>query len=783
MKTMKYNKVAASLLFALGTASNMALADEMPDENIETIVVTGQKIDRSLKDTPNSVAVMTSSELEKLNVQNMADIYNYIPNVSGEFNQGFTIRGINAFNVSGGGNSFLTSMYLDGAPLPYRVVRGGALSVWDLAQVEVFRGPQSTLQGRNALAGAIMLRTQDPMYEYDAKGKITLGENGQQEFAVAGGGAIVEDMLAFRVAIEDKSFDGDIQNTTRDSGANYQESQTVRGKFLFEPTDTFDALLTVTSTDAEYGPEWVLYNYGEDPFQRKVWNNTHIFEKTETDLINLEMSWEVNDTWTFDSITTYSDSEYRYNWDGDMTPEQIVEDNRYVRNDETMSQEFRLIFESDSLQAVTGIYFSTLDVDDQAYGERFLTFADLGLPSLEVLLTAPPQFGGFGLPAEYAALVVPLYPDIDPVILGLDSSVEQAVETFAIYTDLTWQLTEQLDVLAGLRFDKETQKNSSYANYTINNTMPNPASVPAPLDQVVAGINGTLNGMAAAASGVEPEAEADFDAWLPKLGLSYHLNDDVTTSFIYQRGYRSGGVGTNIAQQQIYTYDPEYTDNYELSFRSVWQNGKVMFNTNIFYTQWTDQQISIQLSSASFDNETVNAGESNIKGFESELFYYPSDQLSIVAGVGLAKTQFDKFEYTVQSTGEVKDLAGRSFADSPEWTANIAASYDFGNGFTIGANANYKGESFTYLDPETSLDSAKLAIDSDPKNDSRILINANAGYEWDNYQVRIDASNLLDEEYITGYFSEADSLGNADSYGQHNIGRSRHISVSFFAQF
>lgn len=138
---MKYNKVALSIACAYGALSTTVLAEEALAESVEKIVVTGQKIDRSLQDTANSVAVLTSSDIEKLSVQNVADIYNLVPNISGDFNQGFTIRGINAFNVSGGGNSFLTSMYLDGAPLPYRVVRSGALSVWDLAQVEVFRGP------------------------------------------------------------------------------------------------------------------------------------------------------------------------------------------------------------------------------------------------------------------------------------------------------------------------------------------------------------------------------------------------------------------------------------------------------------------------------------------------------------------------------------------------------------------------------------------------------------------------------------------------------------------
>lgn len=780
---MKYNKVAVGLALACITLSNESIAENIVDESIETIVVSGQKIDRSIQETPNSVAVLTNSQIERLNVQNVADIYNVIPNVSGDFNQGFTIRGINAFNVSGGGNSFLTSMYLDGAPLPFRVVRSGALSVWDMSQVEVFRGPQSTLQGRNALAGAIMLRTQDPSYEYSAKGKLTVGEHGQQEMALAAGGALVDDLLAFRIAFEDKSVDGDIDNITRGEEQDDEDNQTLRAKLLFQPNDSLEALLTVTSTDAEYGPRWVLFDYGQNPYEREVWNNSHIYEKTETDLYNLEVSWDIDDQWSFESVTTFSDSDYRYNWDGDMTAVQVVEDNRYFRTDKTTSQEFRLIYQSDDIQAVAGVYMSKLEVDDQASGERFIAFSDLGLPPLDILLTAPAALGGFGLPPEVANLVVPMYPDIDPVILGLDSSLEQEVESLAIYTDITWQLSDKIDVLAGLRYDHEDQKNGSYASYSINNQLPDESQLPQPLNQIVAGINGTLNGMAADASGIEPLADADFDAWLPKIGASYHFDENMTMNFIYQRGYRSGGVGTNIAKQEIYTYDPEYTDNYELSFRSVWNDGKLMINSNLFYTQWSDQQISIQLSTASFDTETINAGESNIKGFEVEMFYYPTNALSIVAGVGFAKTEFDKFDYIVQSTGEIKDLAGRTFEDSPEWTANIAVNYDFDNGFTVGANANYKDESYAYLDPQTSLDDAKLAIDSDPKNDSRTLINVNMAYEWDNYQVRLDVRNLLDEDYISGYFFEADNLSNADSYGQHLIGRSRQISLSFLAEF
>lgn len=781
---MKHNKVTLGLWLALSLCSTSITAEAAAaSDNVETIVVTGQKIDRSLQDTVNSVAVVTATDMAKLNVQNVADIYNVIPNVSGDFRQGFSIRGINAFNVSGGGNSFLTSMYLDGAPLPFRVVRSGALSVWDLAQIEVFRGPQSTLQGRNALAGAIMLRTQDPTYEWQGKGKVTIGQDGQQEFAIAAGGTLVDDILAFRVSAEDKQYDGDIYNLTREEGSNYEDSQTLRGKLLFEPRQGLSALLTVTTADSEIGPSWSTYDFGGSPFAREVDFNSPIWEKTDTHLYNLEISWELNNEWSFYSVTTYSDADYGYNWDGDLQPTQITEDNRYNRTDKTFSQELRLTYESEKLQAVSGLYFSKLEVDDNASGERLLPFSDLGLPPLQVLLNAPAAAGGFGLPAEIAAAVVPLYPDIDPVKLGLSSRTDQQVESAALYVDATWHLSAQVDVLAGLRYDREDQTNSSQALYSINNQMPDPAVFPMPINQVIAGINGRLNGMAAAASGVEPESSADFAAWLPKLGASYHFNPDVTASFIYQKGYRSGGVGTNIAQSRIFTYEPEYTDNYELSLRSVWLAGKLMWNTNFFYTDWTDQQIEIQLSAATFDTETVNAGESNIKGFETELFYYPNDSLTVIAGIGLAKSEFTKFDYIVQASGEVKDLAGRSFADAPEWTANVALDYEFADGFSAGINANYKDTSPAYLDPATSLAANKLALNSDPVNDARIILNAQAAYKWDSYLVRLDVHNLLDEEYISAYFSDADAQGQEDSYGQHQIGRSRQVSLTFQAQF
>jgi len=777
---MKITKLASALSLAFSAVSAQAVADEVFDDNvesIETIVVTGQKIDRSLKETPNSVAVLTAAEMNKQNIQQVSDIYAVIPNLAGDFTKGFSVRGVAQDSVSGGGNSYLVSMYLDGAPLPYRVVQNGGTSIWDLSQVEVFRGPQSTLQGRNALAGAIMLRSQDPSYEWNGKTRVKVGEYGQQEIAFAGGGAIIDDMLAFRIAAEDTQYDGDIYNTTRETDSNFREGQLLRAKLLFEPNENFTALLTASSNKNAQGPTWSLYAEGESAFDKTVYVNSPIWTKTDTSIYNLEMSLELNEQLSLQSITTYSDSDYGYNWDGDMQATQLSADQKYQRTDKGLSQELRLTYESDSIQAIVGAYYSDTDVDDQASGERLITLEAVGIPSLATVLMAPAEYGGFGLPESIANAVLPLYPTIDPIKLGLNSSIDQNVNTSAIYADLTWSITEQLDLLAGLRYDREEQTNAADNLYTVNNDLPDPTVLPEPLTQVVFGINSYLNSFAQAASGVEPPASTNFDAWLPKLGLSYHINDNITANLIFQQAYRSGGVGTNVAKSSIYTYDSEYTDNIELSLRSVLLDGQLMLNANVFYTEWTDQQVTVQISQSQYDRETENAGSSNVRGFELEAFYYPTSKLAITGGIGFARSEFTEF----LSNGI--DLAGRSFEDAPEWTANVALNYEFADGWTTNVSVNYAGSSYAYNSPETTLTPIKFALNNDPKNDARLLVNANVGYEWENYTIRLEARNLFDQAYISSYSSDADSLGTDDSNGQMDLGSPRQVSLSLQASF
>jgi outer membrane receptor protein involved in Fe transport len=790
---MKLTKLALAVSFGLNTISLNAMADisaiedvaqegtneKSAPQKIEAIVVRGQKIDRSIQETPTSVAVVTAKDIEKQNVQNVSDVFSGMANVTGTLSDGFTIRGIDAFNVSGGGGSYLATMYFDGAPLPWRVVNNGAVPVWDLSQVEIFRGPQSTLQGRNALAGAVHIRSQDPTYDWSGKGKVTIGNLGKKEYAFAGGGSIIDDMLAFRVSVEDKELEGDIYNVTREEMSNYEESNTVRGKLLYQPTDNVTALLSLSNTTSKIGVQWATYEYGADIFNRKNYFNSPTWRDSDTDIATLELSWDITDELSLVSVITTNTSDSGYNWDADLTSEQLSTDTQNTRTDKTNSQELRLTYDGENLQGVVGFYASDLDVVDNSLGGSSIdlesvigydfTTAVTGLLIANGLDTATASY--------LAGAVAPLYPDIDPILLDFTSDFTQSVSTQALFADVTYSITDSLDLLAGLRFENEKQTNDKASVYSITNTMPDASLYDATTGAIITAINDYLNDLADSASGTEPLSSTDFNAFLPKLGVSYHINQDMTTSFIYQKGYRSGGVGTNTAQNYLYTYDAEYTDNYELSYRSVWMEGQFVFNANAFFTQWKDQQVLNQLSTRQYDVETQNAGESEIKGIETEVVYYPSNQLRVTAGLGYSKSEFIDYTYVLPTTGEDVDLSGRSFADAPTITANISVDYDFDSGVYANVNANYQDASKAYLDPENTIGEVD---DGDPENDARMLVNAQVGYDFGNYQVRFDVRNLLDEEYISVYSNGA--IENGDD-GNHIIGRSRQVSLSIQAAF
>ncbi|MDR6511585.1 outer membrane receptor protein involved in Fe transport [Novosphingobium capsulatum] len=232
-----------SMLWAgllLGTTSAMAQpAVEAPSTgpaSPDEIIVTGEKSGRTIRHTTTSIAVAKPEKLKEEAILSIQDIYNRTANVSETYGSaGFTIRGIRNTGVSGAGSADTATVYLDGAPLPSEALFGGPTDMWDIAQVEILRGPQSTIQGLNALAGSVVITTRDPGMQWSGDGCVMWTSQDQRTFSGALGGPIVADELAFRLAVEHCADRGLLRNVTRGGYDDRLRSLNLRGKLLWTP--------------------------------------------------------------------------------------------------------------------------------------------------------------------------------------------------------------------------------------------------------------------------------------------------------------------------------------------------------------------------------------------------------------------------------------------------------------------------------------------------------------------------------------------------------------------
>jgi iron complex outermembrane receptor protein len=778
----KHSTVASAVFVALSSllALNAVAADtaevDKDSKKYERIVVTGQKISRTLQETPASIAVFSTDKIAQQNLGELSEVLFEAANVHTTGSGSFNIRGIDAFNVSGSGSSALASVYLDGAALPETLIRNG-FSTWDVNQIEVLRGPQSTLQGRNALAGAIVMTTIAPSHEWSGKYRVQVGENGEQEVAVAVGGSLIEDQLAFRFSAEKEEFDGYVYNITRQEDAGFKNDELYRLKFLYTPSSIPDlsAQLSFTRATTDGGTDSINVPVSGDPFkQRILTNNDPQTRHYETDLTTLEINYPVSDLWSLTSISTHSDVTSSWdNYDSDNGPEDGgIRFNH--NNAKTFSQEFRLILNGDKLSGLVGAYYFDEDSASKYGGKNSVTLASLGLSSAALVQR-------FGLNKPTADFTMSQYDGFDPVQIATGNTSSGEIKSSAIFADFNYEINDQWNVFTGFRWDRESQDNASAQRVNVENmeAMPNPANYPAPLNQLIGGVNAQLIAYVDDANKVAPLTDTSFNEIIPKIGVSYMWNDDLTTSFTFQKGYRSGGVGINVAKSAPFQFDSESTNNYELSLRSFWLDGDLMLNANAFYLDWQDQQVDVQLSANTFDQETKNAGSSKVKGFELEAYYQVSDTVELSASIGQAKTEFTDFVITIPTNNEptIFDLTGRSFADSPEFTANLGATYENGKGIFASISANYADSSNADTNPY-SRGFIEGDTGFDLRNDSRTLVNMKIGYEWDSVGIYLIGKNILDEEYISGA-----AFGARGRVVRHNLGTPRQISLSLQGTF
>ena len=741
-----------------------AIAQENIESRQETVIVTGQKIERSLQDTPVSVAVVTAGQLEEENIVDLQDVIDRTANITSRDGSRFTIRGIDSLSVSGYGSGDLATIYINGSPLPREASFTGPADVWDVSQIELFRGPQSTLQGRASLAGAILVNTTKPAYDWSGRvrGIYTTEENAFR-LGAAFGGPIIEDQLAFRLAVEQQESDGFAYNPVRDEDLDRSESFSARGTLLIEPASLpgLEILLSYSHDDDVLGQEMVDLSTSDPENDRLAFNNDPIKYNTVLDIATATVNYDVNDQWSLTSITGWNELDYDFVYDDDLGPSPDAT-RTFVTTTETLTQELRAQYDGDSLDGVFGIYLSKIDKPlSQSDGQLGIDLVnDIGLPLIL-------QFQ-FGLDEATANFVTSQYPS--PAYINSAGSLTQETDTYAVFSDISWEFADRWTLYGGFRYDVEEQAGTTESVVTVASALPDPTLYPSPLDQVIAGVNAFLVAEATSAT-TPPETfeSPQFGGFLPKLGIGYDFDDDRSVSFIVSRGYRSGGTAVNSAQATAFSYDQEFAWNYELAFRSQWLDNRLTLNANAFYLDWTDQQVSVQLSNNVFDSEVQNAGASHVLGLEVESQFAATDTLDLYGAVGYAKTEFD--EFIVNINGVPTDFSGNEFAFAPQWTLNAGATWRPTDNWVANVNANHATSAYILADrPQTSRES-----------EARTLVNFRAGWENETFGIYLAGNNLFDEDYLITQFPNDPIQGDPPEFAQ--FGAPQTFSIQLEAKF
>lgn len=747
---MHVSRLAAALAIVLAAnafASGPALAQAVPEvastdepssaTTLDAIVVTGEKANRDLQDTTSSVAVATAQRIEQENLLSLSDLINRTPNVTPMYgHRGFTIRGI--ADESGAANPLATT-YLDGAALPSQASDIAPTDLWDIEQVELFRGPQSTIQGQNALAGAIILHSTDPTMDWSGRARALLSDPSDIRVAFAGGGPIVTDELAFRVSAERRDFDGYIHNPTRGTGEDAAESTSGRAKLLWTPRaiDGLAARLTLSHEDRD-GPYMYSYVRSDLPDYPDRRINTSDYPNTShalSKIATLALDYAIDDRWTLSSVSAWSDIRVQRSYDGDLR----AVDESYGDRDgryRGRSQELRLRFDGDRLSGLVGAYWSRRDTEDAGSNRVNI---DTPLSTISAVLQ------GSGFPADAADAIASLYGQALPVIpVDYLSTAPTRSENRALFADGQWRLGERWALLAGARYDRERYTFSNFSQAAFAGTLPNPAAFGTegtPMYLAIAGINQAVLGLVAQASGGDsPPDTREFTAFLPKAGVRWSWAPDRSLALVVQRGYRSGGSSFNVARSSVYAYEPEYTWNYELALRTQWLDGRLGLNANVYYIDWKDKQVTAFFGLNSYDYHTVNAGRAHLYGFEAEGRYRVSPGFDLYGSLGYARTQYDQFETVLGAS--IENYAGREFVYAPRWTAAIGGNWRWENGLFANLNASFR-------------DRVRFDVGSGGRSGrARTLVNAKAGYGNTDWSAYLFGSNLLDQDYVQYAWSD-----------------------------
>lgn len=696
-----------------------AFAQAVDDE----IIVTAQRRAQNIQDVPISVTAVSGEFLQQIGAIDITDIQKITPNATIEVARGSNstliafIRGVGQQDPLWGFEPGV-GIYVDDIYIARP--QGAVLDIFDVERIEVLRGPQGTLYGRNTIGGAIKYVTKGlDMDNPTLKARINVGTYGQFDQIVSGS-LPVSDTFAIGGAFANYQRDGYGKNLN--TGAEHYNKDVMAARLSAEwaPTDALNfriaADISQDDSNAKHGHRLLpsadgAFQVTDDEYDTRAGAGDD--NSVETKGASFTASWDVNETITLKSITAYRESETLTPIDFDALPQLDFDVPARYRDDQ-FSQEFQLLYSGDRLAGVAGLYY----LDSEAAGEF-----DAILVSL---------FGG----------------------LTIYTSGVQKKENLSAYADFTYDVTERLSVSLGARYttDKTVASVTRQLYFGLGSTAfdPSNTSIAGPVQTGYDGL------------------ERDDSEFTPRIAVNFELNERTNVYASFSQGFKAGGFDPRaradldplgVSRQG---FAPETVDSFELGIKGKTLQDRLTYSAAVFFANYEDQQITVQQgvydpgtpgpvgTPNTFISSVFNAGQSEYKGLEFESALRLSDNFTVSTVIGYIDA-----EITDIQSGGVNVADQFVTQNTPEWTTRFGFAYNHdldGSGDLIfTGSASHRSEYFLFNAENPGFAAGTNAIfpDGAPALDPEAYTVFDLGVVWTSesgtWDLGLFGRNLTDE--------------------------------------
>lgn len=735
--TSKKTLIAASVAATLCVAPHVFAAEQA----LEEVIVTARKRDENLQQVPTAINVITADSLQNRQVSNITDLERISPNITMTETGGSQAGSLQVFMRGiGNDNGFDpgVGLYIDDVFI--QRTSGAMLDLYDVERIEVLKGPQGNLYGRNTIGGAIKYITKEPDDSVAAQVETKIGSYNLRQVKTSISGPLVDGLLYGGFGSMYKVRDSIQKNDYNGAKLWDADVQGYRGNLKFTPRDDvtvkFGADYTrdksapripklvgadVANLNYVYGlaqqqgtipasgpaPDFSGINTGEDHVNSEVdFNDYRLYTFTGY----LSVQWDMSDEWSFKSVTAERKVTQTFLGEFDGSGIRYLSNTQQFRSDD-WSQELQANYTGDSIDAVAGMFYTKGRADTPSVG------------------TISP----------YAIIVER---DTD----NYRSTAE--LKSWSLYGNMDYAFADVWHASLGARLtnDKKTFTNLSDVQYYFNGF---PISIPGQAE------SGPLD------FGPESKSWSNFS---PSAKLAYDFNEDTMGYVSFSTGFKAGGYNPFPNGSPSITFDPEKVKTYALGLKTTLLDGRLRLNTEAFYNDYSDKQLQYLYVNSDTNALTTfytNAGQVTTQGIETEISWLtPVDGLQFDLNIGYLDASIDKFDRLVTNTESV-DVAGHTeLGFSPTWTVQPRVTYtmdlaDLGD-LLFSADASYRSQSYT--NSPTDISDELSRKQSQPEN---TIYNANIVFNTADKRWRfaLEGKNLSNKRVLTNTFNLDLGLG------------------------